>query len=151
MADLLLRPSLSHGKALPSESTFTGPRDEGLGIFGGGGITRHRIRNIWGMLEASGCGVSSLFSTHPWRRTLAERLEAKLGKLLCRISTRFSKAEGGVQELWKNREPMARRCRRRHSLDSYCQGPHFLCFHYYANFTLPRPGLGHVLLKAPEA
>lgn len=35
MADLLLRPSLSHGKAFPSESTFTGPRDEGLGIVGG--------------------------------------------------------------------------------------------------------------------
>lgn len=58
----LTRPSFTHGKGLPSESTFTGARDEGLGMFGGCYPTPYKEH----LEQVGGLGVrSQLIIQHP--------------------------------------------------------------------------------------
>lgn len=58
-----------------------------------------------------------------------------------------------MRELWKNRVNRAHGQRVQEKMQPEFLLPKtpFLCFHYHANFTLPRPDLGSILLKAPEA
>lgn len=71
MADLLQDPHLHMERLFQVRAPSQAPGMRAWVYLGD--ITPHQTRNVWSMLEALGCGVS----TYPWKRMLAERSPAK--------------------------------------------------------------------------